>query len=570
MTTPASVHYYNGMTSLVDNGLTACERGFGYNYQRSCRNQADRDRTTDGTLTYKPLDSAAVAAVVSDLDQLLTAKRLAPQTRVYLETEYARVLATPAGADGALKDLLKRFMATVEFQMTSGLTVTGVARPVAPPRAPVAGGRGYKAVVVVLMHGGADSANLIVPRSGCGRDYYGEYSRVRTLAAIPSADLLPIRVTGQPCTEFGVHPELPNLRQLYNENDAAFYANIGGLVEPLTRADWDDRRSPKRRPPSPTAHDIAQRSLQNLHAQDGGAKGVLGRAVDALMSAATPYASGLYSLQGNAKMVQGVFAKPDIISSSEGVVQLVDKDLITAAVTNVTGYYGHNIMGKPVCRFAYFILRTHSYFAGETYSNLVGVSLKRTDEIAAALDGADVPSFGNGWNAQLNQVAKLIKIRAALGQERALFFTQRNGWDTHTSHSPPWASINDGLGRFTAEMKSQGMWDDVLIVSVSDFGRTLTSNGDGTDHAWGGNHFIAGGSVRGGRFHGQFPESLALDSELNINNRGRLLPTSGWETMWSGILEWMDVPANKMSEVLPNWDLWPAAKRTTRAQVFTN
>jgi hypothetical protein len=40
--------------------------------------------------------------------------------------------------------------------------------------------------------------------------------------------------------------------------------------------------------------------------------------------------------------------------------------------------------------------------------------------------------------------------------------------------------------------------------------------------------------------------------------------------MWSGILEWMDVPANKMSEVLPNWDRWPAAKKTTRAQVFTN
>merc|ERR1711916_183889 len=207
---------------------------------------------------------------------------------------------------------------------------------------------------------------------------------------------------------------------------------------------------------------------------------------------------------------------------------------------------------------------------GETYASLVGTSLKKTNEIKALLDNSAVPDFGGGYQETLEMVAKLIKIRETLGTERAVFFTSRGGWDTHTSHNPPWAAINDGLNKFATEMKAQGVWDDVTVVSVSDFGRTLTSNGDGTDHASGGNHFIAGGSVKGGRFHGSFPPSLALDSELNINNRGRILPTSGWETMWSGILQWMDVPADKMSEVLPNLERFPADKLTTRQDVFEN
>lgn len=231
---------------------------------------------------------------------------------------------------------------------------------------------------------------------------------------------------------------------------------------------------------------------------------------------------------------------------------MTNKALISEAIGNITKYYGWNLLG-------------------ESYSNVVGSSLKRTDEIASALAGATVPTFGNdGWNKQLNQVAKLIKIRQTLGTERSFFFTSRGGWDTHGSHSPPWAAINDGLGKFVAELKLQGAWNDVAIVTISDFGRTLTSNGAGTDHGWGGNHFLAGGSVRGARFHGQFPQSLALDSEHNINNRGSLVPTSGWERMWNGLLQWMDVPANAMGQVLPNLHRFPADKLSSRADMFEN
>eukprot|EP01083_Nonionella_stella_P122430 368341_1 len=88
------------------------------------------------------------------------------------------------------------------------------------------------------------------------------------------------------------------------------------------------------------------------------------------------------------------------------------------------------------------------------------------------------------------------------------------------------------MDAFQAEMKRQGVWDDVVVVSVSDFGRTLTSNGAGTDHAWAGNHFILGGKVKGGKFHGKYPDTLKPDGDLNLGGRGRLVPTLGWESMW--------------------------------------
>eukprot|EP01052_Picozoa_sp_SAG31_P004100 SAG31_NODE_166_length_21670_cov_22.507719_18_plen_140_part_00 len=120
------------------------------------------------------------------------------------------------------------------------------------------------------------------------------------------------------------------------------------------------------------------------------------------------------------------------------------------------------------------------------------------------------------------------------------------------NHGGLLGQINNALEEFITEMKSQNLWDSIVLVSVSDFGRTLTSNGLGTDHAWGGNHFMLGGAVRGGRIHGQYPTDLSDESELNLG-RGRLLPTLPWEGMWHGIARWMGVEQDDFAEVLPNY-----------------
>ena len=104
--------------------------------------------------------------------------------------------------------------------------------------------------------------------------------------------------------------------------------------------------------------------------------------------------------------------------------------------------------------------------------------------------------------------ADVVAARGTLGSNRDVFFVELIGFDTHSDMDATLSGllgdVNDALGSFVAEMKAQGTWGNVTIVSASDFGRTLTSNGLGTDHAWGGNHFVAGGSVKGGQVFGQY------------------------------------------------------------------
>lgn len=130
---------------------------------------------------------------------------------------------------------------------------------------------------------------------------------------------------------------------------------------------------------------------------------------------------------------------------------------------------------------------------------------------------------------QLAQVAKLIAAREQLGAERAVFFAQVGGFDTHKDTvsvlAEKLAGIDSAFAAFKAEMVAEGVWEDVALVTVSEFGRTLTSNGAGTDHGWGGHHIILGGSVKGGTIHGEYPTDLTSASSLNVG-RGRVIPTT--------------------------------------------
>ena len=135
------------------------------------------------------------------------------------------------------------------------------------------------------------------------------------------------------------------------------------------------------------------------------------------------------------------------------------------------------------------------------------------------------------------------------------------GFDTHSSLKDAVAtkfrSINSALQAFETEMKAQGVWDQIVLLSSSDFGRTYHTNGAGTDHAWAGNYFLLGGAVNGSQLFGEFPSSFAEDSEVNIGRGGRILPTTPWESVWYGLSEWVGVHTSQMDEVLPNHKNFP-------------
>ena len=156
----------------------------------------------------------------------------------------------------------------------------------------------------------------------------------------------------------------------------------------------------------------------------------------------------------------------------------------------------------------------------------------------------------------LFQVSKVVKAQSLLGGERDVFYVQIGGFDSHKDVAATlderFTEIDDAIAAFETEMKDIGVWDGTVILSASEFGRTLRSNGVGTDHAWGGNHFMVGGAVRGKQFHGQYPTRLDEDAPLNVRTGGRILPTTSWEMVWNGIATWFGVEEKNMGDVLPN------------------
>ena len=149
----------------------------------------------------------------------------------------------------------------------------------------------------------------------------------------------------------------------------------------------------------------------------------------------------------------------------------------------------------------------------------------------------------------------MISSREAFEAERDIFYIELGGFDNHANVldnvREKFRDVNAGLEAFVAEMKAQGMWDDVVLQSSSEFGRTMTSNGQGTDHAWGGNHFTIGGSVKGGVIRGEYPE-LRVDGPQSVSSTGQMLPSSPWESVWQPLAQWLGVEDAYLDDVMPN------------------
>eukprot|EP00947_MAST-08B_sp_MAST-8B-sp1_P001415 g1415.t1 len=165
---------------------------------------------------------------------------------------------------------------------------------------------------------------------------------------------------------------------------------------------------------------------------------------------------------------------------------------------------------------------------------------------------------------QFKQVTKVIKARAALQEERQVFFVQLGGFDTHNNLADTvetkMGEIDAAIKSFEEEMTTEGVWDKTTVLTASDFGRTLRSNGAGTDHAWGGNYFMVGGGLQPNRIHGHFPKDLSEESDVNVRTGGRLIPTTSWDAVWYGLAQWMGVPEDKMGHILPNIGNWDKAR----------
>jgi len=537
-TGPLMIGALNLMSSLVRNGLTDCDSGAGSTSQGSrCEGDlADIRNAADGVLSFRPRGSSS-SDVVSELDLLLTSGRLSAHSQRVIADAYDRKLFESGSADEALRSVQELFLLAPEFTATNDNSLRDAPRAAGSEASSL--GRPYKAVVYVMLQGGCDSFNVLVPLDDCGNagDKFEEYRTVRGAVALEKGYLKRISAKGsaQVCDTFGVHPSLPTLHSLYESGDAAFIANVGPLVEPTSKEAFHAKTA--RRPPGLFAHNVQQEVIQAVHAQETGrAKGVLGRMQKVLSSTSPsgepPFKVQSYSAAGNTKILEGG-QRPQILSSS-GLMLFNRRAALEAELANLTK------------------LESDSVFA-ETFASLMHESVSDSEKLKEALQRTNTYAFDGGLAPQMSQVAKVIAAREHLQAERDVFFVKLGAFDTHNYPLPAskLGQLESGIAPFVAEMKHLGLWDNVTVVVASEFGRTLTSNGKGTDHGWGGHAHILGGGINGSRILGKYPETLGTNHELSAG-RGRVIPTTSWESVWHAVAQWFGVEDSLMETVLPN------------------
>ncbi|HWB05427.1 MAG TPA: DUF1501 domain-containing protein [Verrucomicrobiales bacterium] len=424
-------------------------------------------------------------------------------------------------------------------------------------------GTGYRALVCLFASGGNDTFNVLSPYSGpssTAANSFTEYTAARSNLALTHAQQIEITPDNTPGRTFGVHSAMPKLAALFAQQKAAFVANVGTLVEPVFNR-TQVAQSTKRLPLGLYSHSDQTEQWQTSVPHSRAGVGWAGRMMDLIKSFnAEQRVSMNISMDGSNVWQTGVTGAEYAVSAGN--------DQQEGGAVGLSGYRA----GYDSSPFNNAASTAVDSQLAATYQNLLQQTFvkKRREAqdayaIYSAATGGTLPGsivFPNTQlGRQLKQVAKTIMGRAGMGASRQTFFVNRGGWDHHSdtlaNQQGMLPEMDAAIDAFYRQLEVMGLQNDVTLFSASDFGRTLTSNGRGSDHAWGGNAFIVGGSVRGRKIYGQYP-SLAVNPESGgeVNpldtGRGRLIPTTSCDTYFAELALWLGVPRSSLPLVLPN------------------
>lgn len=412
----------------------------------------------------------------------------------------------------------------------------------AAERAQAADTSGYRALVCLFMHGGSDMHNWIVPTDATN---YAAYAKVRAELTWPSSKLQSIRSGSQEAgRSFGMPLELGPLRSWYESGRAAVLANVGPLVRPITKADYQAGGSGV--PAKLYSHNDQQSTWQSL-APEGASSGWGGRMGDLFMSANGQPVFTAVSANGNAVFLTG----RSVLQYQVGA----DGPISANALTK-TWLLGSS-SAAPILRRV--LLAGGSNDFQTEYVRITQRSLATTDALRSAITSTGIGALPSTMASdvlakQLRVVAQMIAAGPGLGMRRQVFMVSIGGFDSHSfqMRDQPllMGRVANAVDWFLRALQGVGMLDSATLFSASDFGRTLTSNGDGSDHGWGSHHFIAGGAVRGGDIYGRFPIT-ALGTDTDVGS-GRLLPTTSVTQYAATLGRWMGLSPTELATVLPN------------------
>jgi len=402
-------------------------------------------------------------------------------------------------------------------------------------------GSDYRALVCVFLFGGNDSNNTVIPMDDAS---YQAYQSLRGSLALSGSDLGPTvySVSNAP---YAFHGKLAEVSSLFSSKELAVVANVGSLVQPLTRSQYQSQQAPI--PLNLFSHSDQQLQWQTSVAQGHSPTGWAGRAADYLASQNINSSKfpAFVSLAGNSLEGSGVATQPVAISPGRSL-QLA----------------GFNSSSASQARWN----ALNSLLTTDTGVSLVQAAndtMANSIADAAALETAlskvtplktVFPQTSLG--AQLLQVAQIIRVHSYLGMSRQIFFCSLGGFDTHAGELPThdnlYPQLSQALAAFYDATQELGMAQNVTAFTESDFSRTFQpTTADGSDHAWGSHHLVLGGAVQGGQIFGQFP-TFELGGPDDADVRGRWIPTTSVDQYGATLCSWFGIPGSALATVFPN------------------
>lgn len=401
---------------------------------------------------------------------------------------------------------------------------------------------GYKALVCVFLAGGNDSFNMIAPYTW---NMHQNYVKARPTVAIPRNNLNPVPTNSdENMPHLGFHPSMSSMENLYRAGDLAIVANIGTLVRPTTMSDY---RAEKALPTGLFSHREQQLSWQTSVADKTSANGWIGRMSELMNDVDTSGTdtSLTFSLKGSPRILKGNYSSGFTINAGHGANALDlynDTKARDAYDATLNSQYVNVLKKQYVHDFKDIVDKA------EFYNNV----LNGSDN---AFDGDAFPNTDLGQ--QLKQVALTIAARDNLGTKRQSFVLSQGSYDHHTglleNQESLLKELNDALLAFNNAMKAINMHDNVTTYTASDFGRTIASNGSGTDHGWGGNSIVMGGAVKGDKTYGKYPLDLREGRSPEIDTgRGRFIPTTSVDQLHADLAYWYGVGKSDIGLIVPN------------------
>jgi len=397
----------------------------------------------------------------------------------------------------------------------------------------------YRALVCVFLFGGNDGNNLLVPTDA----RYTTYQRARPNLALDPASLRPLTLKN--ASGLALHPAMTGVQQLVNAGSASVVANIGPLLVPTTLAQWNSRSVPL--PVNLFSHSDQQGAWQSGVVDAPARNGWGGRLLERAVA------------QGQAN--RGYSA----ISVAGGNIWEAGDTSLTPYRVSSSGRFGFDFYdpsgADPLSvAVSSALAETRAHPFEQTWLNLMGRSIEVQRVLSKALGSGSTVTTAfpdTGLGQQLNMVARLIAARSALGLSRQCFFASLGGFDTHGDdqlgrQNELLGELSAAVAAFNVAIGAQGLAPNVTLFTASDFGRTLASNGAGSDHGWGSHHIVAGGAAmgsNGGKLLGRMPE-LRVGGADDVG-QGVWLPSSATDQLGAELARWFGADATTLAAVWP-------------------